>query len=75
MEAVRSADYLIVASGASAQRGGFHPWQYIAYRPAGAITIDGKLNEASWLRAPATDRHDRHRRKGRRGRAARRQLR
>ena len=46
---------LFVVYGASAEPAGFHPRQYIAYRTAGTITVDGKLNEASWLRAPATE--------------------
>jgi len=46
---------LMVFIGATAVQAGFHPSQYICYRTSGSITIDGKLNEASWLRAPATE--------------------
>jgi len=46
---------LIVVSGANAEPAGFHPRQYIARRTVGTITVDGKLNEASWLRAPSTE--------------------
>ena len=33
---------LFVVYGASAEPAGFHPRQYIAYRTAGTITVDGK---------------------------------
>ncbi|MFP6644269.1 MAG: sugar-binding protein [Candidatus Latescibacterota bacterium] len=46
---------LVVVSGANAEPAGFHPRQYIALRTVGTITVDGKLNEASWLRAPSTE--------------------
>ncbi len=46
---------LLLVTAAGARQDGFHPRQYIAYRTAGPIAVDGKLNEASWLRAPATE--------------------
>lgn len=33
----------------------FKPKQYVCYRSAGTLVIDGKLNEASWEQAPWTD--------------------
>lgn len=46
---------LMVVLATTALWAGFHPRQYIAYKTAGPIVIDGKLNEASWLRSPATE--------------------
>jgi len=34
---------------------GFRPKTYVCYRASGPITIDGHLNEGSWMRAPASD--------------------
>lgn len=36
-------------------RGNIEPRHYLCYRTAGEITIDGKLDEPSWERAPWTD--------------------
>ncbi|WP_430809405.1 MULTISPECIES: carbohydrate-binding family 9-like protein [unclassified Carboxylicivirga] len=33
----------------------FHPKQYVCYRTAEALNIDGKLDEAAWQQAPWTD--------------------
>jgi hypothetical protein len=33
----------------------FAPRQFVCYRPSGALTIDGRLDEASWKAAPWTD--------------------
>ena len=46
---------VLVAVALTAVHAGFHPRQYICYRAAEPITIDGKLNEPSWLRAPCTE--------------------
>jgi hypothetical protein len=39
----------------AAMAGSSKPKEYVCYRAAGKIVIDGKLDEPSWRDAPATD--------------------
>jgi hypothetical protein len=36
-------------------QGSIVPKHYVCYRTSGALTVDGKLDEASWIRAPWTE--------------------
>ncbi|HLP17645.1 MAG TPA: carbohydrate-binding family 9-like protein [Bacteroidota bacterium] len=33
----------------------FHPKSYVCYRSGGPITVDGRINESAWTKAPWTD--------------------
>lgn len=48
-------NYEVEKEGSTKFQAGFHPRLYKCYKTSGAITIDGKLNEASWLSAPTIE--------------------
>jgi hypothetical protein len=52
---MRSLLVLALTALVPAMAGSIKPKEYVCYRTAGKVVIDGKLDEASWRNAPATD--------------------